>query len=122
MERAERQQDQGPEVRGLAVRGGLRVPLHVRADTLTYADVCSSGARADREGTIDHEHSLPPPKKTKPGNPFAPGHPASLPENSPRMTQGEEEEDDVGDGDAVLVTDADSSVGEQVVLQLILAR
>ncbi len=34
----------------------------------------------------------------------------------------EEEEEDEGDGSAVLVTDADTPMGEQVVLQLILAR
>ena len=34
----------------------------------------------------------------------------------------EPEEEDQGDGDAVLVTEADSPIGEQIVLQLILAR
>ncbi|KAL6748524.1 hypothetical protein V8C86DRAFT_3146608 [Haematococcus lacustris] len=34
----------------------------------------------------------------------------------------EDEEDEEGEGDAILVTDADTPMGEQVVLQLILAR
>lgn len=43
----------------------------------------------------------------------------------PVVRQGNEpepEEEDQGDGDAVLVTEADSPIGEQIVLQLILAR
>jgi hypothetical protein len=36
--------------------------------------------------------------------------------------QQEEEEEDEGDGDAVLVTDADTPIGELITLQLILAR
>jgi hypothetical protein len=38
------------------------------------------------------------------------------------VPQGEEEDEDVGEGDAILVTDADSPLGEQIILQLILAR
>lgn len=44
-------------------------------------------------------------------------HPLQEPSPAP-----EEEEEDYGDGDAIVVADADSTMGEQVVLQLILAR